>query len=166
MESRVRAFYASWGVSVKSEDGMRTIAEEISASSAALEAFNKKLRARYKGTDISSTHQEIEAMRHAMIQESSSLAKSITFDHRFCVAPMVCVCAKMFASITACLPYCVLPRNVLLLNARSPFLACYLPPFLPHTLTHSLTYSLTHSLSDSPPLSPFPSLPLPLSRRR
>ena len=54
MESKVQRFYNLWGVS-KSQEDVQRLAGELVASEQALSAFNTKLRARYHGTDLSST---------------------------------------------------------------------------------------------------------------
>lgn len=89
LAERLRQFYAAWGAANKGDEDIRNICSELAGSASALADFNRKLRARYRGTDLSSRPAEIEDRRQELAQEVSPFSKPITFDHRFCVAPMV-----------------------------------------------------------------------------
>ena len=89
LEERLRQFYAAWGAAGKSEEGIRSICSQLAGSTIALDAFNRKLRARYRGTDLSSHPADIECQRQGSVHDVSPLCKPIAFDPRFCVAPMV-----------------------------------------------------------------------------
>jgi tRNA-dihydrouridine synthase 1 len=88
----LRSFYESWGETLKSEARICTIAAELNDVDA-LVAFNAKLRSRFHGTDLSTAKVDIEKRRAAIARIETLLlplpGKPITFDPRFCVAPMV-----------------------------------------------------------------------------
>jgi nifR3 family TIM-barrel protein len=86
----LRQFYAAWGAAGKGGDDIQKMCAELNSSAGARETFNRKLRQRYHGTDLSWRRMDIEARRQEVARHSvSPLCKPIAFEHRFCVAPMV-----------------------------------------------------------------------------